>query len=54
VSGTHLGLATNFSPSLFDYFLTFAGLLVWDALSEEKSGLYSVFVGHRQRSLSQI
>jgi hypothetical protein len=29
--------------------------LMWGSLSDEKSGLYfSVFVGHRQRSLSQI
>jgi hypothetical protein len=28
---------------------------MWDALSDEKSGLYfSVFAGYRQRSLSQI
>jgi hypothetical protein len=55
ISGTHLGLATNFSHSLFHYFSTVSGLLMWDALSDEKSGLYfSVFAGHRQRSLSQI
>jgi hypothetical protein len=35
--------------------LTVPGLLMWGALSDEKSGLYfSVFAGHRQRSLSQI
>jgi hypothetical protein len=35
--------------------LTVSGLLMWDALSDEKSGLYfSVFAGHRQRSLPQI
>jgi hypothetical protein len=45
----------NFSHSLFDYFYTVAGLLMWGALSDEKSGLYfSVFAGHRQRNLSQI
>jgi hypothetical protein len=55
VSGTHLGPATNFSPSLFDYFWTVSGLLIWAALSDEKPGLhFSVFTGHRQRSLSQI
>jgi hypothetical protein len=55
VSGTHLGLATNFSHSLFDYFWIVAGLLMWGALSDEKSGVYfSFFVGHRQRSLSQL
>jgi hypothetical protein len=32
-----------------------AVLPMWEALSDEKSGLYfSVFAGHRQRSLSQI
>jgi hypothetical protein len=42
-----------FSFSIF--FLTVSGLLMWSALSDEKSGLYfSVFAGHRQRSLSQI
>jgi hypothetical protein len=36
-------------------FYTVSGLLMWGSLSDEKSGLYfSVFVGHRQRSLSQI
>jgi hypothetical protein len=36
-------------------FLTASGLLMWGALSDEKSGLYfSVFATHRQRSLSQI
>jgi hypothetical protein len=31
------------------------GLLMWGAISDEKSGLYfSVFAGHRQRSLSQL
>jgi hypothetical protein len=56
VSGTHLEPATNFSHSLFDYFFfTVSGLLMWGALSDEKSGLYfSVFAEHRQRSLSQI
>jgi hypothetical protein len=39
VSGTHLGPATNFSLSLVDYFYTVAGLLMWGALSVEKSGL---------------
>jgi hypothetical protein len=39
VSGTHLGPSTNFPPSLFNYFLTVAGLLLWGALSDEKSGL---------------
>jgi hypothetical protein len=51
VSGTHLEPATNFSHFLFDYFLDSFGV----PLSDEKSGLYfSVFAGHRQRSLSQI
>jgi hypothetical protein len=55
VSGTHLGPATNFSPSLFNYFYTVAVLLMWGALSDKKSGLYfSVFAGHRQRNLSQV
>jgi hypothetical protein len=36
-------------------FLTVSGLSMWDAFSDEKSGLYfPVFSGHRQRSLSQI
>jgi hypothetical protein len=39
VSGTHLGPATNFSPSLFNYFQTVAGLLMWGALSDERTGL---------------
>jgi hypothetical protein len=44
-----------FPHSLFDYFVTVSGLLMWGALSDEKSGLIlSVFTGHRQRSLSQI
>jgi hypothetical protein len=35
-------------------FRHFLGLLMWGALSDEKSGLYfSVFAAHRQRSLSQ-
>jgi hypothetical protein len=38
-SGTHLGPETNFSPSLFDYLYTVSGLLMWGALSDEKSGL---------------
>jgi hypothetical protein len=56
VSGTHLGPATNFSHSLFDFFFfTVSDLLMWGALSDEKSGLYfSVFACHSQRSLSQI
>jgi hypothetical protein len=40
VSGTHLGPATNFSPSLFSYFWTVAGLLMWGAFSDEKSSLW--------------
>jgi hypothetical protein len=53
VSGTHLGPATNFS--YFRFFFTVSGLLMWGALSDEKSGQYfSDFAGHRQRSLSQI
>jgi hypothetical protein len=44
-----------FSYSLSDYFKTVSGLLMWGVLSDEKSGLYfSVFAGHRRRSLSQI
>jgi hypothetical protein len=38
VSGTHLGPATNFSHSLI-IFYTVSGLLMWGALSDEKSGL---------------
>jgi hypothetical protein len=37
VSGTHLGPATNFPPSLFIYFYTVACLLMWGALSDEKT-----------------
>jgi hypothetical protein len=40
VAGAHLCPATIFSHSLFDYFLTVSGLLMWGALSDEKSGLY--------------
>jgi hypothetical protein len=39
VSGTHLGPATNFSPSIFDYVLIIAGLLMWGALSDERTDL---------------
>jgi hypothetical protein len=54
VSGAHLGPATNFSHCHFAYFLIISGLLMWGALSDEKSDLYySVFASHRQRSLSQ-
>jgi hypothetical protein len=38
MSGTHLGPATNFSTSLFNYFQTVVDLLMWGALSDEKSG----------------
>jgi hypothetical protein len=44
VSDTHLGPATNFSPSLFDIFETVSGLLMWGALSDEKSGLNFQFL----------
>jgi hypothetical protein len=55
VLGTHLGPATNFSHSLFDFFSIVSGLLTWGALSDGKSGLYFLdFAGLRQRSLSQI
>jgi hypothetical protein len=40
VSGTHLRPATNFSHSFFNFFLTVSDLLIWGALSDEKSGLY--------------
>jgi hypothetical protein len=44
-----------FSYSFFDYFLTVSVLLMWGALSDEKSDLYfSVFAGHYQRRISQI
>jgi hypothetical protein len=51
-SGTH----DQFFPfSLWFFCLTVSGLLMWGALSDEKSGLYfSVFAGHCQRSLSEI
>jgi hypothetical protein len=39
----------------FCIFLTVSGLLKWGALSDERTDLdFSVFAGHRQRSLSQI
>jgi hypothetical protein len=41
VSGTHLGLATNFSPSLFNYFKTVAGLLGRSLLREVGSSVFS-------------
>jgi hypothetical protein len=42
VSGTHVGPATNFSPSFCNYL----GLLMWGAISDEKSGLkFSVLLG---------
>jgi hypothetical protein len=44
-----------FPFSLWLFFWQFQVLLMWGALSDEKSGLYfSIFAGHRQRSLSQI
>jgi hypothetical protein len=55
VSSTHLGPATNFYPSFFKYFLTVPDLMTWGSPSDEKSSLYfSVSVGNRQRSLSQV
>jgi hypothetical protein len=52
VSGTHLGLATNFS-SFFNRFLAVTDLFLWEALSDETWGLeFSVFAEHRQYSLS--
>jgi hypothetical protein len=37
------------------FFFTVSGLLMWGALTDEKSGLYfSVFAWHRQCSLSQF
>jgi hypothetical protein len=55
VWGTRLGPATNFSNSLFDFFLAVSGLLMWGTLSDEKSSLYcSGFATHHQGSLSQI
>jgi hypothetical protein len=45
----------QFFPFVLWFSLTVSGLLMWGALSDEKSGLYfSVFSRHRQRSLSQI
>jgi hypothetical protein len=37
VLGSHLTPATNFSP-FFNYFWTITDLLMWDAISDEKSG----------------
>jgi hypothetical protein len=55
LSGTHLGPATNFFPSFF------TDLVMWDALSDEKSGLwfsfsfsFFFFAGHREPNLSQF
>jgi hypothetical protein len=39
VSGTHLGLATNFAPTFLNCFKTVTDLLVWGAFSDEKSDL---------------
>jgi hypothetical protein len=38
VSGTHLGPATSFSPFLKILFRQLRGLLMWSALSDERSG----------------
>jgi hypothetical protein len=38
VSGTHLGPATDFFPSLFNYFMSVMGLLML-LMSDERSGL---------------
>jgi hypothetical protein len=47
LSGTHLGPATKCSPY---FFKTVAGLLMWGALSDERSGLQlSVVAGHLSR-----
>jgi hypothetical protein len=46
------GTSDQFFPFSLTIFLVVPGLLMWGALSDEKSGLYfSVFGGHRQRSL---
>jgi hypothetical protein len=44
------GTRDQFFPIL-DFFWTFSGLLMWGALSNEKSDQYFTdFAGHRQRS----
>jgi hypothetical protein len=50
------GTRDQFFPfSLLFFFFTVSGLLMWVALSDEKSSLcFSVFAGHRKRSLSQF
>jgi hypothetical protein len=55
-SGNPPGTSDQFFPFyLWLFVLTVSGLLMWGALSDEKSGLhFSVFAGYRQRSLSQI
>jgi hypothetical protein len=40
VLGTHLGPMTNLFYSFFNYFRTVTDLVMWGALSDEKSGLY--------------
>jgi hypothetical protein len=38
-----------------DYCLTFAGLLIWDALSDDRTGLpFAIATGPRQRSHSWV
>jgi hypothetical protein len=54
VSGTHMGPATNFSHSFFNLFYTVTGLLMWGALSDERSGrslqlLLGIFLGSESR-----
>jgi hypothetical protein len=39
VSGPNPGTASNFSPSLFDYFFDSFGFVDVGAISDEKSGL---------------
>jgi hypothetical protein len=49
-----LEIRDQFFP-FYIFFFTVSGLLMWGALSDEKSGLYFlVFAGHRQRRRSQI
>jgi hypothetical protein len=55
VSGTHLGLATNFPSFFLKLFYTVTDLWMWGALSDGKSRLYfSVLARHRQRPFSHV
>jgi hypothetical protein len=54
VSGTHLGPTTNFSRSLFNYLYTVAGLLMWGAFSDEKSGEFEFITYQREPDIKHF